>query len=98
MKTNVNIKVDENIRDEVKDLFGKMGLDMTTAVNMFFLATLREKGLPFEVTTVSNQKSEDDVLKLLANKLRIAEEQEKMGDMRPFEDFSLEMKKKYGIV
>ncbi len=96
MKTNVNIKVDENIRDEVKDLFNQMGLDMTTAVNMFFLASLREKGLPFAVTTLPNAKSDEEVIQLLINKLKVAEQQEKAGQMREFDDFSLEMKNKYG--
>ncbi len=93
MKTNVNIKVDENIRDEVKDLFNQMGLDMTTAVNMFFIASLREKGLPFAVSTLPNAKN-DEVMQLLINKLRKAEQQEKAGQMRSFDDFSLEMKNK----
>ncbi len=98
MKTNVNIKVDENIRDEVKALFNQMGLDMTTAVNMFFIASLREKGLPFAVSTLPSAKNDDEVMQLLINKLRKAEQQEKAGQMRSFDDFSLEMKNKYGIM
>lgn len=94
MKTNVNIKVDENIRDEVKELFNKMGLDMTTAVNMFFIASLRDKGLPFKVSTLSKTTESDDVMDLLLNKLKLAEGQEKNGKMRTFEDFTTEMKKK----
>ena len=98
MKTNVNIKVDEEVRDEAKELFGKMGLDMTTAVNMFFLAAIREKGLPFSVTTVSKQISEEEIEQLLALKLRNAEEQERNGQMREFGDFAAEMKQKYGLI
>ncbi len=97
MKTNVNIKVDENIRDEVKELFNQMGLDMTTAVNMFFIASLREKGLPFAVSTVANLKTDEEVLRLLINKLAIAEQEEKAGQMRSFDEFVLDMKNKYGI-
>lgn len=97
MKTNINIKVDTEVRDEAKQLFGQMGLDMTTAVNMFLLAAIREKGLPFLVTTLSKQTSEDEIISVLASKLRKAEEQEKAGQMRDFDDFALEMKQRYGI-
>lgn len=98
MKTNVNIKVDEDIRDEVKSLLGQMGLDMTTAVNMFFLATLREKGLPFSVTTVAKSESDEEIKQLVIGKLRLAEAQEQAGQMREIGSFATEMKKKYGIV
>lgn len=97
MKTNINIKVDTEVRDEAKQLFGQMGLDMTTAVNMFLLAAIREKGLPFLVTTLSKQTSEEEMISILLSKLRNAEAQEKAGQMRNFNDFALEMKQRYGI-
>ena len=93
MKTNVNIKVDTEVRDEAKDLFSKMGLDMTTAVNMFLLAAIREKGIPFNVTTVSS--NEEESLKVFAAKLRTAAAQESAGQMRSFSDFVSELKLKY---
>lgn len=96
MKTNMNIKVDSEVRDEAKRLFGRLGLDMTTAVNMFLLAAIREKGIPFSLTTISKQMSEDEAIAVLTGKLRIAEEQERAGQMRSFDDFAAEMKHRYG--
>lgn len=98
MKTNMNIKVDSEVRDEAKQLFGQMGLDMTTAVNMFLLAAIRERGIPFSLTTVSKQMSEDEAIAVLAGRLRTAEAQERAGQMRSFDDFATEMKHKYGKV
>ena len=98
MKTNMNIKVDSEVRDEARELFGQMGLDMTTAVNLFLLAAIREKGIPFPLTTLSSrQSSEEEMISILASKLIKAEKQEKEGQIRNFEDFSLEIKQKYGI-
>ncbi|MCM1306570.1 MAG: type II toxin-antitoxin system RelB/DinJ family antitoxin [Bacteroides sp.] len=94
MKTSVNIKVDTEVRDKAKELFGQMGLDMTTAVNMFLLASIREQGIPFPVTAKSKQEDFD---RMIASKLRIAEEQEKAGQMRSFDEFATELKNKYGI-
>lgn len=93
MKANMNIKVDTEVRDEAKTLFGKMGLDMTTAVNMFLLAAIRENGIPFSVTAMSQQERAEQ---MLAAKLRTAEAQEKAGQMRSFDAFAAEMSKVYG--
>ena len=97
MKTSVNIKVEENIRNEAKELFGKMGLDMTTAVNLFLIAAIREKGLPFSLTTLSDNEDERQYEKYWAEKLRRAEAQEKAGKMRNFDSFSTEIMRKYGF-
>ena len=43
MKTSVNIKMEENVRDEARELLKKMGLDLTTAINMFLLTVIREQ-------------------------------------------------------
>ncbi|MCM1194454.1 MAG: type II toxin-antitoxin system RelB/DinJ family antitoxin [Corallococcus sp.] len=94
MKASMNIKVDTEIRDEAKVLFGKMGLDMTTAVNMFLLAAIRENGIPFKVTATTEQERIEQVL---ASKLLTAEAQEKAGEMRSFDLFAAEMKQNYGI-
>lgn len=96
MKTNMNIKVDTDIRDDAKRILSQVGLDMTTAVNLFLIATIREKGLPFELTTISRKMSEDEAISILANRLRTAEIQEQQGQMRNFDDFVKELKLKYG--
>ena len=95
MKANMNIKVDTEVRDQAKVLFGQMGLDMTTAVNMFLLAAIREKGIPFQLTTVS--KYDDEVDRIIAAKLRKAEEQEQAGQLFDFSEVMAELKNKYEI-
>ncbi len=97
MKTSVNIKMDESVRDQCKELFAQMGLDMTTAVNMFLLTTLREKKIPFEVSAVPNVSDEERFEKFFTQKLRIAEQQEQQGQMRAFGDFASEVDGKYDI-
>ena len=53
IKVSVNIKMDEEIRNQSKILFSQMGLDMTTAVNMFLIQAIREKSIPFKISTVN---------------------------------------------
>lgn len=47
---NVNIRVDEDLKRQTESLLTEMGLNMTTAVNMFLRQVLRTGGIPFEVT------------------------------------------------
>lgn len=75
MKTSVNIKMEESLRNQAKELFAKMGLDMTTTVNMFLLTVVKEKKTPFEISAVSNQDEETKYEIFFAKKLRKAEEE-----------------------
>ena len=46
---NVNIKIDDNIKFRADELFGNLGFDLPTAVNIFIKQSLYQRGLPFEV-------------------------------------------------
>ena len=48
-RTNLNIRTDKAIKDQAEMIFNELGLNMTTAVNMFLRATIREHGIPFEL-------------------------------------------------
>ncbi len=50
-QTNINIRMDENLKKQAEELFSELGLNMTTAVNIFVRQSLRQGGIPFEVTT-----------------------------------------------
>ena len=45
--TNLNIRTDKAIKDQAEEIFNELGLNMTTAVNMFLRAAIREHGIPF---------------------------------------------------
>ena len=45
--TNVTIRIDEKLKRETKKTLEKQGLDMSTAIKMFFNQIVIEKGLPF---------------------------------------------------
>ena len=48
--TTINIRVDEDVKKQATELFSDLGLDMSTAVNMFLRQALIHDGLPFEAT------------------------------------------------
>ena len=45
--TNLNIRTDKDIKEQADAIFSELGLTMTTAVNMFLRAAVRERGIPF---------------------------------------------------
>lgn len=47
--TNLNIRTDKAIKDRAEAIFNELGLNMTTAVNMFLRTAIRENGIPFDL-------------------------------------------------
>ena len=47
MTTNVTIRIDEKLKKDAKKTLEKQGLDMSTAIKMFFSQVVIEKGLLF---------------------------------------------------
>lgn len=47
--TNLNIRIDKEIKNSAEKKFNELGLNMTTAINMFLRTTIREHGIPFEL-------------------------------------------------
>ena len=40
--TNLNIRTEKAIKDQAEEIFNELGLNMTTAVNMFLRTAIRE--------------------------------------------------------
>ena len=48
--TSITIRTDKEIKDKVKSLYAALGMDLTTAVNVFFRQSLLHNGMPFELS------------------------------------------------
>jgi DNA-damage-inducible protein J len=53
---NVTVRVDEEVKREFDEFCNNVGINITTAFNMFIKATLRTRQLPFPVTDNGMQK------------------------------------------
>jgi addiction module antitoxin, relB/dinJ family len=47
--TNLNVRVDENLKKTVDTLLNELGLNMSTAINIYLKQIVRENGIPFEI-------------------------------------------------
>lgn len=63
----INIRVDDNLKEDAEKLFNALGLNFSSAVSIFFSQAVREGGLPFAVTT----KTENDPFYSAENMARL---------------------------
>ncbi len=60
--TNLNIRIDSNLKKESDSLFKSLGLNMTTAINIFLIKCVKSQSIPFEI---SEQKLNKDLEKAI---------------------------------
>ncbi len=65
---NLNVRVDANDKKGFEKFCNNVGMNVSTAINMFIKAVLREQKLPFEVKTNSFDE-------MIYEKLKEADEQ-----------------------
>ena len=54
--TNISIRMDADLKAQADTLFNSLGMNLSTAFNIFVRQSLREGGIPFKVTTSSPNK------------------------------------------
>ena len=47
LTTNLNIRMERDVKEQAERVFSDLGLTMTAAVNLFLRAAIRERGIPF---------------------------------------------------
>ena len=47
--TNINIRIDSELKQSAEKLFDDLGLTMTSAITMFLKSAVNHDGIPFEV-------------------------------------------------
>jgi DNA-damage-inducible protein J len=51
MNTNINIRTTSELKTNANDVLKRMGLDMSTAVNIFLTQIVYKNANPFEIST-----------------------------------------------
>lgn len=47
--TNFSVRMDSEIKKQCETLYGELGMNLTTAINVFLRQSLRAGGFPFDV-------------------------------------------------
>lgn len=48
--TNISIRMDVDLKAQAEALFSELGMNLTTAFNIFVRQALRDGGIPFEIS------------------------------------------------
>ena len=51
--TNINVRVDTELKQSAEDLFKDLGLTMSAAITMFLRSAVSHDGIPFEVKRIT---------------------------------------------
>ena len=55
-KTSMSIRLDSEVKEQAQLVFNHLGMDMTTAINIFLRQAIQYQGLPFDVRLDENRK------------------------------------------
>ena len=86
MTTLINVNVDKQIKEEATSILKGLGLNMSTAINMFLAQVVKRDGIPFEV---ANPKPTKEMLQALIE----VEDMKKNPDKYPSYDNKEDLKK-----
>lgn len=50
-KVSTNVSIDADIKKQAQELFAELGMDLSTAINVFLRQALRQHSIPFEITS-----------------------------------------------
>lgn len=68
MIVSTNINIDSELKKSAQELYSDLGLDLSTAVNLFLKQSLREQKIPFEIKRESEEEGFFDTLKSFKKK------------------------------
>ncbi len=70
-KVSTNITIDADVKKQAQELFADLGMDLSTAINIYLKKALAEQGIPFDVTrevpnavtakAIADSENKDDV-------------------------------------
>ena len=96
-KTTINVRMNKQDKDCAKAIFESLGLDMSTAINMFIKQTIISNGLPFRPTLNVPERLQINSHEELLNKLVEGEESLIDGGAVSADEFFNKMSEKYGF-
>lgn len=68
-QTSVNFRVDEELKKNMEEICGKMGMSLTTAITIFFTKVTQERRIPFEITADADPFYSESNIRYLEKKM-----------------------------
>jgi DNA-damage-inducible protein J len=61
--TNINVRTDSELKAKAQSILESVGLDMSTAINIYLNQIVYKRGIPFEITSPNKKTVEFGRLK-----------------------------------
>ncbi|WP_321003503.1 type II toxin-antitoxin system RelB/DinJ family antitoxin [Eisenbergiella porci] len=74
--TNISIRMDSDLKAQADELFNELGMNLTTAFNIFVRQSVREGGIPFAIKT---ERPNKETIAAMLEAERIAKDQSVKG-------------------
>ena len=72
--TNLNIRIDRELKEQAETFFSELGLNMSSAFNIFVRQSLRQGKIPFELSLSSDPYYNPANMAVLRQSIREANE------------------------
>ena len=88
--TNLNIRVDTNLKKDAEDLFKRLGLNLSSAINVFLTQCVKEQAIPF---VIKENRPSKKLLKALKEAEKIEKHPEKYKSYTSVEELFKDLEK-----
>ena len=68
--TNLCVRIDPELKSQAEALFNDLGMNLTTAITVFFRQSVRENRIPFEITRDRPNKETAAAMRYAATRAR----------------------------
>ena len=96
--TNINVRVDEDIKRQAESIFSELGMNLSTAMNLFLCSAVRYGGIPFDLKITEKPSSLESMsYAQIDAKLEAGLASMRAGKGCPAEEFFDDLEREYGI-
>ena len=86
---NMTIRMDSDVKEQAQKLFAELGMDMTTAINVFLRQAIQHQRFPYDVTL---RKPNRETLEAIAEVREMKKHPEKARSYNNFSELLEEVK------
>lgn len=79
-QSNISLRIDENLKKQFDLLCDKLGLSMSTAINIFVKTVVREQRIPFEISLNTPNKELQKAIEDVENGVGLSEKFDNVDD------------------
>lgn len=70
----IQLRIDEKLKTEATNIYERLGLDLSTAIRIFLMRSVEEKGIPFDMKLKTSNDRAEAAVKAMRELSKIAEE------------------------